>query len=107
VGPRRVFGDTTDLAGHPDGSTVDRDDGLWCALFGGAQIARFTTAGLDRTIDLPVRNPTDVTFGGPDLDHLYVVSTSGDDELAGALLRIDGLGRVGRAEPRVVTRQPG
>lgn len=100
VGKRQVFGDMTDLAGHPDGSTMDRDGGLWCALFDGAQIVRFTTDGLDRTVAVPVRNPTDVAFGGPDLDCLYVVSTSGDDPLAGALLRIDGLGSVGRAEPR-------
>lgn len=103
VGPRRVFGDMSGLAGHPDGSTVDAAGGLWCALVGGAQLARFTTAGLDRTVALPVPNPTDVTFGGPDLDSLYVVSTNGDDDLAGALLRIDGLGSTGRPEPRFAT----
>ena len=100
VGQRRVFGDMSDLAGHPDGSVMDHEDGLWCALFDGAQLARFTAAGLDRTIAVPTRNPTDVTFGGPSLDTLYVVSTDGDDELAGALLRIDGLGYIGRIEPR-------
>jgi sugar lactone lactonase YvrE len=99
VGERRVFGDMTDLAGYPDGSTIDRDDGLWCALYNGGQLARFTTTGLDQTLALPVQNPTDVTFGGPDLDSLYVVSTSGNDELAGALLRIDGLQHQGRIEP--------
>lgn len=100
VGERRVFGDVSDLAGGPDGSTLDRDGGLWCALVGGAQLARFTTNGLDRTLDLPVQNPTDVTFGGPDLDSLYVVSTAGSGELDGALLRVDGVGHVGRLEPR-------
>jgi sugar lactone lactonase YvrE len=29
VGSRRIFGDVTDLAGGPDGSTMDRDGGLW------------------------------------------------------------------------------
>lgn len=100
AGARRIFGDVTDLVGGPDGSTVDSDGGLWCALFGGGQVVRFTANGLDRQVELPVKNPTDVTFGGPDLDVLYVVSTAGDDELAGALLRIDGLGAVGRVEPR-------
>ncbi len=100
VGRRRVFGDVTGLAGKPDGSTMDRDGGLWCALFDGALLARFTVDGLDRTVAVPVRNPTDVTFGGPGLDSLYVVSTGGDDELAGALLRIDDPGHVGRIEPR-------
>jgi L-arabinonolactonase len=100
VGERRMFGDMTDLAGYPDGSTIDRDNGLWCALYDGSQLARFTTTGLDHTLALPVQNPTDVTFGGPDLDSLYVVTTSGNDELAGALLRIDGLQHKGRVEPR-------
>jgi L-arabinonolactonase len=105
VGPRSVFGDTTALDGVPDGATLDDGGGLWCALVGGSQLARFTTAGLDRTVALPVINPTDVTFGGADLDRLYVVSVAAaPDEpepgLNGALLVIDGLGVRGRPEPR-------
>lgn len=100
VGERRIFGDVSGVDGMPDGSTLDRDGGLWCALVGGGQLARFTTAGLDRTVPLPVANPTDVTFGGPDLDRLYVVSIGGDHDLDGALLAIDGLGCIGRPEPR-------
>ena len=100
VGERRVFGDVTTLNGHPDGSTLDSDGGLWCALFDGSQIARFTTTGLDRTVELPMRNPTDVTFGGPDLDELYIASIDGPGELAGALVRIKGTGNTGRLEPR-------
>src|ERR687898_1308869 len=30
-----------------------------------------TSSGLDRTLLLPVTNPTDVTFGGPSLGRLY------------------------------------
>jgi sugar lactone lactonase YvrE len=100
VGERSVFGDTSGLDGHPDGSAVDVEDGLWCALYDGAQLARFTASGLDRTLPVPMRNPTDVTFGGPHLDELYVVSVNGPEELAGALVRIDGVAPVGRAEPR-------
>ena len=100
VGPRRLFGDTSALDGHPDGATLDADGGLWCALFDGGQLARFTTSGLDRTIALDMKNPTDVTFGGPGLDRLYVVSVDGPGELDGALLAIDGLGVRGRPEPR-------
>lgn len=100
VGPRRVFGDVDGLDGVPDGSTLDTEGGLWCALCGGGQLARFTTAGLDRTLAMPVGNPTDVTFGGPDLDRLYVVSVAGDAELDGALLVVDGIEPGGRAEPR-------
>ena len=103
VGERKLFGDVHALAGSPDGATVDDDGGFWCALVGGSQLACFTAAGLDRTVGLPVENPTDVAFGGPGLDRLYVVSISlgaPEDSLDGALLVIDGLGARGRPEPR-------
>ena len=94
VSRRRVFGSVQDLAGMPDGATVDEDGGYWCALVDGGQVARFTTSGLDRTIQLPVQNPTDVTFAGPGLDRMYVTA------IDGPLLAIDGLGVRGRPEPR-------
>ena len=94
VGPRRVFGDVSDLAGAPDGATVDAEGGYWCALVGGAQLARFTADGLDRTVALPVENPTDVTFAGPALDRLYVSA------IGAPLLVVDDLGISGRLEPR-------
>jgi sugar lactone lactonase YvrE len=107
VGPRSVFGDVAALDGVPDGATLDDDEGLWCALVGGAQLARFTTTGLERTLPVPVANPTDVTFGGPDLDRLYVVSVAapepGGSGLDGALLVVDDLGVRGRPEPRFRT----
>jgi sugar lactone lactonase YvrE len=104
VGARAVFGDVSALEGLPDGATLDEDGGLWCALVGGGQLARFTGAGLDRTVGVPAANPTDVTFGGPALDRLYVVSiASGTPDgtgLDGALLVVDDLGVRGRHEPR-------
>jgi L-arabinonolactonase len=94
VGERRTFGSVDGLDGHPDGSAVDAEGGLWCALVGGGQLARFTTDGLDRTVALPHENPTDVTFGGPGLDRMFVVT------IGGPLYAVDGLGVRGRAEPR-------
>lgn len=94
VGPRRVFGDIDALGGGiPDGATLDDADGLWCAFPGRGQLIRFTISGYDRTIDLPFKNPTDVTFAGANLDRLYVVAI--DD----GMYVIDGVGR-GRIEPR-------
>jgi sugar lactone lactonase YvrE len=108
AGPRTVFGDVSGLEGLPDGAALDDSGGLWCALVGGAQLARFTTAGLDRTVAVPVANPTDVAFGGPGLDRLYVVSVAASGSngtgLDGALLVIDGLDRRGRLEPRLRLR---
>jgi sugar lactone lactonase YvrE len=108
VGPRRVFGDTSVVAGAPDGAALDTEGGLWCALFGGRQVVRFTNSGLDQTVALPVENPTDVAFGGPGLDRLYITSigappAEGEPPLDGALLVIDGLGFQGRPEPQFET----
>ena len=100
---RALFGDVGALAGAPDGAAVDDRGGLWCALVGGGQLACFTDAGLGRTVPLPVANPTDICFGGPALDRLYVVSIglgAAEDAMDGALLVIDGLGVGGRPEPR-------
>jgi sugar lactone lactonase YvrE len=103
VGDRELFGDVSVLSGAPDGAAVDDQGGLWCALVGGGQLARFTNAGLDRTVALPITNPTDVAFGGPDLDRLYVASIglgAEGDAVDGALFVIDGLETHGRPEPR-------
>ena len=105
VGPRRVFGDMTDLAGGPDGSTLDAHGGLWCALYGGGQLVRFTAAGLDRTAAPAGRQPhrRDVRRAGPrpPVRRVGRRCPDGDgDGLDGALLVIDGLEVTGRPEPR-------
>ena len=69
----RVFADTG--AGRPDGSCVDADGCLWNAEYGGWRLVRYTPAGkVDRTIALPVANPTCCCFGGDALDLLYVTT---------------------------------
>jgi sugar lactone lactonase YvrE len=69
----RVFADTG--AGRPDGSCVDADGCLWNAEYGAARIVRYTPGGkVDRTIGMPVDNPTCCCFGGAQLDELYVTS---------------------------------
>jgi sugar lactone lactonase YvrE len=106
VGERRVFGDHAILGGMPDGATSDAQHGVWSCVLGVGQIARFTSEGLDRVVDVPSANPSDVAFGGPGLDRLYVVSIALD--LGGGppapesswLLALDGLGRSGRPEAR-------
>ncbi|MDX2104559.1 MAG: SMP-30/gluconolactonase/LRE family protein [Alphaproteobacteria bacterium] len=107
LGTRRVFIDTRDLPGRPDGAAVDADGCYWMTCTGGGSLMRFTPDGrLDRTVPLPVKRPTMVAFGGKSLDTLYLTTLrSPDDHLPeaaqdGGLFRIDGLGVTGLVEPR-------
>jgi sugar lactone lactonase YvrE len=74
---RRVFARYTEGQGHPDGLTVDAEDCLWIAFWGGWCVRRFSPAGeCIATIEMPVQQPTSCAFGGPLLDQLFVTSAS-------------------------------
>ncbi|WP_204113609.1 SMP-30/gluconolactonase/LRE family protein [Shimia biformata] len=62
--------------GLPDGSTQDAAGTVWnCRVVGGASLLQFTPDGaILSEVDLPVNWPTSCTFGGPDLDRLFVTS---------------------------------
>lgn len=71
----RVFADTD--KGRPDGSCVDADGCLWNADYGASRLVRYTPAGeVDRSVELPVTNPTCCCFGGADLGTLYVTTAT-------------------------------
>lgn len=80
ISNRRTFLDTTDEMGVPDGLAVDQAGNLWIAFWDGWNITCFDREGtrLSR-INLPVQCPASCTFGGADLDELYI--TSAWDEL--------------------------
>ena len=84
--------------GLPDGMTVDADGCLWVAFSGGSCVRRYDPGGqLMRVVELPVSLVTSCTFGGKDLDQLFITTASvglDDSErsaqpLAGAVFRID------------------
>lgn len=106
-GAPQVFFDTRQVAGRPDGGTVDADGCYWQAGISGWQIYRITPEGrLDRTIDVPVEKPTKPMFGGAGLDTLYVTSLgqgldpSRPQPEAGSLFAITGLGVTGVPQTR-------
>ncbi|WP_295812555.1 SMP-30/gluconolactonase/LRE family protein [uncultured Nitratireductor sp.] len=72
---RRIFARIAENEGRPDGICVDAEGGVWCAIWDGWRVNRYTPDGnLDCTIDLPVPRPTSVAFGGKDLSTLYITS---------------------------------
>lgn len=91
-----------------DGATVDAEGFYWFALNLAGRILRVDPEGrIDREIEMPVRSPTCVTFGGDDYETLYVTSQQAfltPEELArhprpGSLFAIHGLGVRGLPEP--------
>jgi sugar lactone lactonase YvrE len=113
---RRDFASTREDSGFFDGSTVDAEGCVWNALVIGGDLIRYTPDGeVERRIGMPVRNITSLTFGGADLDEIYVTSMARvrhpavHDHFAkqvrpqfgaGSLFRIRGLGIKGLPEPR-------
>ena len=82
LGTPRLWRQFADDEGSPDGMTVDSEDCVWIAQGGGARVCRYSPAGeLLTTIAMPVRQPSSVAFGGPDLKTLYITSAwQGFDE---------------------------
>jgi sugar lactone lactonase YvrE len=61
--------------GFVDGICVDTDGGIWAAVWGAGEVRRYSSDGrLDRTIALPVSQPTSCAFAGDDLDVLVITS---------------------------------
>ncbi|WLI87928.1 SMP-30/gluconolactonase/LRE family protein [Massilia sp. R2A-15] len=61
--------------GRPDGAAVDSEGAYWSAMFEGGRLLRLSSDGeLLREVVLPVRAPTMMAFGGPDLRTLYITS---------------------------------
>jgi sugar lactone lactonase YvrE len=106
-GEPSVFFDTNAVAGRPDGGTVDAEGCYWQAGIEGWALYRLSPKGeLLQTIDMPVEKPSKPTFGGPDLDILFVtslgvgLSDAARQPEAGSLFAITGLGIRGIPQAR-------
>ncbi|WP_325546726.1 SMP-30/gluconolactonase/LRE family protein [Ramlibacter sp.] len=74
---RRVFIDYTGRGFRPDGCTVDAEGCLWVAEVEGSRVARYSPRGeLLQRVELPVRKPSSVMFGGDDLRTLFITTVS-------------------------------
>lgn len=86
LGDRNLFASLPVGGGRPDGSTVDAQDHLWNAEWGGSRVTCYDPEGvIAARVTLPVSNITCCTFGGPDLTTLFITSARdglSDEQLA-------------------------
>jgi D-xylonolactonase len=80
--------------GVPDGMTVDAAGYIWSAMWDGWVLKRYTPQGKkERSIRFPAKKVSSITFGGEDLNDIYVTTAGGGDKAengpgAGALFRL-------------------
>lgn len=94
-----------DLNASPDGMTIDVDDNLWVALYGGGSVIKVnpTTGELLDRFPIPAESVTSVMWGGPDLDILFVTTSRiglSEDQImkqpgAGSVFALTNLGTSG------------
>ncbi|MCF6409923.1 SMP-30/gluconolactonase/LRE family protein [Pseudalkalibacillus salsuginis] len=62
--------------GKPDGMTIDADNMLWIAHWGGSKVSRWNpvTGEKMQEITVPACNVTSCTFGGKDLNELFITT---------------------------------
>ena len=95
---RRIFVDHRARNERPDGACVDSEGALWVAIFAAGRVDRYTKEGrLDRSVALPVTNPTCVCLGGPSYLTLFITTARkflsieqlDREPLAGSVLAIE------------------
>ena len=79
VKDRRVFAKMPE--GWPDGLAVDAEGGLFVAAVRSGEVVRFKPNGtLDWRMKVPATFVTSLTFGGPDLRDLYIVTADNTED---------------------------
>ena len=83
VANRRPFATIEEGVGVPDGLVVDDEGGVWLALYGGAQVRRYSPDGaLDAKLDVPADNVTACWFAGR---RLFITTARSPQPLGGSL----------------------
>ena len=102
ISNERVVIRIADDEGSPDGMTIDSEDNLWIAHWGGWQVSRWDPATGKKLlkIPVPVHQVTCCTFGGDSLQDLYITTARvhldaeafRDQPMAGSLFVIRNCG---------------
>ena len=76
ISNRRVAVTVPPGIGVPDGMTIDEEDTIWVAHFGGSRVTHWDPGSgeLIGTIQVPASQVTACAFGGPDLSDLYITT---------------------------------
>ncbi|WP_207632480.1 SMP-30/gluconolactonase/LRE family protein [Foetidibacter luteolus] len=76
ISNKRILVKVPEEMGSPDGMTIDENDNLWTALWGGGAVACWNgkTGDLIQTVEVPARQVTCCTFGGDNLQTLYITT---------------------------------
>jgi sugar lactone lactonase YvrE len=76
---RRLFVQTPDEEGVPDGMTVDAEGYVWSARWGGSCLVRYAPDGTEeQRISLPAPKVSCPVFGGAEYSDLYITTAGGD-----------------------------
>uniref|UniRef100_A0A182TG10 Regucalcin n=1 Tax=Anopheles melas TaxID=34690 RepID=A0A182TG10_9DIPT len=90
----------------PDGMTSDADGNLYVATWGGSKVMKIDKGSqkLVLEIKIPAEQVTSVAFGGPQMDELFVTTSSKGDKPApaGELFKVTGLGVKGKPMHKMV-----
>jgi sugar lactone lactonase YvrE len=70
--------------GYPDGMTIDENDQLWVAHWGGSGVYHWdpVTGELIDIVEVPAPNVSSCVFGGPDMRTLYMTTARNSMEAA-------------------------
>lgn len=78
--------------GFPDGMTIDEEGMLWIAHWGGSKVSRWNPMNGEQLLSIPIPAlyVTSCTFGGSDLNELYITTAKmhTTDASAGGVFRI-------------------
>ena len=92
---KRIFFELDQKDGYPDGLTIDEENFIWLAVWGGAKVVRISPDGeVDKIIKFPTSQITSCVFGGSEMNILFVTSASvgknlSEDVHAGSLFSVD------------------
>lgn len=85
----------TEKDGFPDGLTLDMENRIWLAHWGGSRVSCFSPEGtVIGVVNLPVPQVTSCAFGGPNLSTLYITTAArnldlNEYPLAGSLFKVE------------------